>query len=443
MKKVNLSLVLFCFCFSLHAVDFSSNLQLKGTLFNYDNETKSVGLFKIKNQNSMDLISLNLSLTSENAGGSFILPELTKIADNSTEWNVWFKPLDSLKISAGTVYNSLNKETNDEDELSLINYNDFGYSLTFTYNKFNLSVALTPGNDQYWFYSDYSLKTKAGEKAYKKAYDKAYQYMYDKIYVEKYAEYLSSSTDTQVTVSTGNTNIGLNGQLHDGTQYYYYTYTLDNNGNHTHTVSINEIIEKINKQDAQASEKIQLEARKYAEKEAEAAKAKAITETKITAFSGLNVFMSLKTSLGTFCAIMNAESDFNNISVGAGFRKQFGGIAIFTDVAYYIVNKKLVKYSFDFDIIYVFDSINAQLYAVYSSGNEIGAIGKFSYNIGSSWIYLYLKDMDILNKDIQFSVKPGMKTSFGMLNFDFAVDFYFQKERFNISVPVSVGLQFN
>ena len=152
--------------------------------------------------------------------------------------------------------------------------------------------------------------------------------------------------------------------------------------------------------------------------------------------------MSLKTSIGTFCGIFNAESNFYDFSFGAGYRKQFGPVALFADAAYYIVNRNPVKYSLDFDVIYNMDNINAQAYAIYSSGNEIGAIGKLTYRMGTTKLYLYAKDMDILNKNIAFTLKPGIIGSFGMLDFDLALDFYYEKDKFNILIPLIVTLQF-
>lgn len=419
MKKILSLFILSVLSLSLFAIDFSSSLKINGTLFNYNNGDKSVGLFKVKNENPLDFISLDFGITSDNAGGYFVLPELSKILDSNTEWNVWFKPIEAIKIEAGTISNSLNLETIDDDELSLIKYKDFGYSVSFAYNKFNLSLALTPGNDQYWFYLDNSLKTKAGDKAYKKAYDEAYQYMYDQYYIAQY-----------------------NALVDDGTIKTESASVSEYSTSHQHTIKIQNIIKALNENDSTAEEKAQYFARMYAQKEAEGAKAKAIAETKITAFAGMDVFMSLKTSIGTFCGIFNAESDFTDFSFGAGYKKQFGPYSIFADAAYYIVNKNPVKYSFDFDVVYNMDAINAQAYVVYSSGNELGAIAKITYRMGTTRFYLYAKDMDILNKNLAFTVKPGMTGSFGMLDFDLAVDFYYEKDKFNVTVPLIITLQF-
>ena len=62
--------------------------------------------------------------------------------------------------------------------------------------------------------------------------------------------------------------------------------------------------------------------------------------------------------------------------------------------------------------------------------------------MGTTRFYLYAKDMDILNKNLAFTVKPGMTGSFGMLDFDLAVDFYYEKDKFNITVPLVITLQF-
>lgn len=419
MKKILSLFILSVLSLSLFAIDFSSSLKINGTLFNYNNGDKSVGLFKVKNENPLDFISLDFGITSDNAGGYFVLPDLSKILDSNTEWNVWFKPIEAIKIEAGTISNSLNLETIDDDELSLIKYKDFGYSVSFAYNKFNLSLALTPGNDQYWFYLDNSLKTKAGDKAYKKAYDEAYQYMYDQYYIAQY-----------------------NALVGDGTITTGYTSVTTDNTSHQHTINIQKIIKAINENDSKAEEKAQYFARMYAQDVANGAKETAIAETKITAFAGMDVFMSLKTSIGTFCGIFNAESDFTDFSFGAGYKKQFGPYSIFADAAYYIVNKNPVKYSFDFDVVYNMDAINAQAYVVYSSGNELGAIAKITYRMGTTRFYLYAKDMDILNKNLAFTVKPGMTGSFGMLDFDLAVDFYYEKDKFNVTVPLIITLQF-
>lgn len=432
MKKFFSLLILLFISTSLFAVDFSSSLKINGTLFNYNNEDKSVGLFKVKNENALDFISLSFGITSDNAGGSFILPELSKIQGSNTEWNVWFKPIDALKIDAGTISNSLYKESLDSDELSLIKFNDFGYSVTFTYNKFNLSLALTPGNDQYWFYLDNSLKTKAGDKAYKKAYDEAYQYMYEEYYIRSYESLVADGT-----ITTGGPD-GTISNIHAGDTYNNSAAS----SSHKHTINIQDVIKKINENDSKAEEKAHNFARMYAQDVANGAKETAIAETKITAFAGMDVFMSLKTSIGTFCGIFNAESDFTDISFGAGYKKQFGPYSIFADAAYYIVNKNPVKYSFDFDVVYNMDAINAQAYAVYSSGNELGAIAKITYRMGTTRFYLYAKDMDILNKNLAFTVKPGMTGSFGMLDFDLAIDCYYEKNKFNITVPLVITLQF-
>lgn len=436
MKKIiSLPVLLFLFTLSLFATDFSSSLKINGTLFGYNREDESVGLFSVKNENSLDFIALNFGITSDNAGGSFILPELSKIKDNNTEWNVWFKPIDILKIEAGTISNSLYKETTDNEEFSLIKYNDFGYSVSFAFNKFNISVALTPGNDQYWFYVDKSRKTKAGDEAYRKAYDDAYEYMYNYYYIKAYSENQGGSST--YPFSTGPQELII--EPSQGSSSYVVS---PHSHSHTATINISEIIKQIDEKDSTAREKAHSQARSYAQKEAKGAKEKAIAETSITAFSGMNVFMSLKTSIGTFCGIFNAESNFYDFSFGAGYRKQFGPVALFADAAYYIVNRNPVKYSLDFDVIYNMDNINAQAYAIYSSGNEIGAIGKLTYRMGTTKLYLYAKDMDILNKNLAFTLKPGLIGSFGMLDFDLALDFYYEKDKFNILIPLIVTLQF-
>jgi len=159
---------------SVFAADVAAKVRVGGNIFNYTTggsyndkgELKGAPLNKDKEEASAfslfnaDTIShtydapfATLSTSTDEAGAT-----VKFVGDeggiNAGDVQVWFKPIDVLKIQAGSHDLAMNKETIDWTEHhSKQAYGTYGYSLGFAQDAISANVCLGTG-DNGWFFKD-------------------------------------------------------------------------------------------------------------------------------------------------------------------------------------------------------------------------------------------------------------------------------------------------
>ena len=151
---------------SVFAADVSAKVRVTGEIFNLDNtvvneKNEAASAFKLFRaatvSHAYDAPYATLSTSTDNAGASV---NFTTGDDGTTDLGVsnvqvWFKPIDLLKIQAGHHDICMNKET--IDWTSTNGYVTFGYSLGFAQDAFSMNVALGTDNNG-WFFEDAQAK---------------------------------------------------------------------------------------------------------------------------------------------------------------------------------------------------------------------------------------------------------------------------------------------
>ena len=151
---------------SVFAADVSAKVRVTGEIFNLDNtvvneKNEAASAFKLFRaatvSHAWDAPYATLSTSTDNAGASV---NFTTGDDGTTNLGVsnvqvWFKPIDLLKIQAGHHDICMNKETIDWTTTN--GYGTFGYSLGFAQDAFSMNVALGTDNNG-WFFEDAQAK---------------------------------------------------------------------------------------------------------------------------------------------------------------------------------------------------------------------------------------------------------------------------------------------
>jgi len=105
------------FATSVFAADVSAGVRLEGSLFNWDGSNASA--LTLKHNNQFYHAPISFSISDDKAGGQLKLTDLDNnngdkgAAVVSSAWQIWFKPVDALKITVGAWANTLNQEKID------------------------------------------------------------------------------------------------------------------------------------------------------------------------------------------------------------------------------------------------------------------------------------------------------------------------------------------
>jgi len=140
MKKIVGILAAAAIATSVFAADVSAATKIGGKLFHYDAD-KTIGLLT-ENNDSHDYAQPNItfSVSDEKAGATVKLTtDGSDKAVKMTTQTIWFKPVDMLKITAGTFDIALNKETIDYTE-SVTGLGGNGFLATVDVSGFTLDV---------------------------------------------------------------------------------------------------------------------------------------------------------------------------------------------------------------------------------------------------------------------------------------------------------------
>ena len=134
---------------SVFAVDFTAGFQLKGEVLSYNGGTKDINVFKLVHENSKDDKPFIFSVSSEKAGGTLKFYDDASGDIVANYWNIWFKPLDMLKIDLGNQSASLNCETITYWMGKVLGTSDWGIKATFNFDALSISAMLN-AKDGYW-----------------------------------------------------------------------------------------------------------------------------------------------------------------------------------------------------------------------------------------------------------------------------------------------------
>ena len=147
---------------SVFAADVSAAVKVGGSIFDMDatvknkdgDEANSISILKAETVSATyDSPFATLSTSTDNAGGT------VKFVKNGSnvgwgEVQVWFKPIDTLKIQAGHQDFAMNKETIDWTEHhGQQAFGTYGYSLGFAQDAISVNLALGTTDGGY-FYQD-------------------------------------------------------------------------------------------------------------------------------------------------------------------------------------------------------------------------------------------------------------------------------------------------
>ena len=147
---------------SVFAADVSAKVRVGGKIFDMDatktnkdgNEANGISLLNADTiSHTYDAPFATLSTSTDNAGGTvkFVGDEN---GIKAGDVQVWFKPIDVLKIQAGSQDFAMNKETIDWTEHhGQQAYATYGYSLGFAQDAISANIAFGTG-DNGWFFQD-------------------------------------------------------------------------------------------------------------------------------------------------------------------------------------------------------------------------------------------------------------------------------------------------
>ena len=150
---------------SVFAADVSAKVKLDGKLLNVDTTKEKDGVSAVSIGHNTDESwnpVLKMAVSGDNYGASVDIYvgawDATKMGEwnhgyglGAREWNIWFKPIDVLKIQVGRINENVNQESIDYDT-RLWNYDDqWGYKLEFNFSGFEFNVGFHQGQGEYWF----------------------------------------------------------------------------------------------------------------------------------------------------------------------------------------------------------------------------------------------------------------------------------------------------
>ena len=175
MKKIITGIAALAMLTSVFAVDFTAGFQLKGEALNYNGDKKNINVFKLAHENTKDDKPFIFSISTDKVGGTL------KFYDNSSVkfdtwndknydgkvdagetsydaqsvmmanyWNIWFKPLDMLKVDLGNHDTKLNCESITYWMGKVLGTSDWGIKATFSFDALSISAMLNAGNGAYW-----------------------------------------------------------------------------------------------------------------------------------------------------------------------------------------------------------------------------------------------------------------------------------------------------
>ena len=179
MKKIVGILAAAAIAASVFAADVSAGVRLEGSLFNWDGSNASA--LTLKHNNQYYHAPISFSISDDKAGGQLKLTDLddgnyvyadaTKnppVAEKavantgnvvSSAWQIWFKPVDVLKITVGCWANTLNQEKidwcNSDSKIAGDDGNLGSWVITLApIDGLSIDLAFTQEFGKFWFQSN-------------------------------------------------------------------------------------------------------------------------------------------------------------------------------------------------------------------------------------------------------------------------------------------------
>ena len=150
MKKIITGIAALAMLTSVFAVDFTAGFQLKGEVLSYDGNSKNIDVFKLSHDNTKDDKPFIFSVSSEKAGGTLKFYDDAAGDIVANYWNIWFKPLDMLKVDLGNHDTKLNCESITWWRGKVLATSDWGIKATFNFDALSISAMLNAANGAYW-----------------------------------------------------------------------------------------------------------------------------------------------------------------------------------------------------------------------------------------------------------------------------------------------------
>ena len=164
MKKITGILAVAAMATSLFAADFSAGARLSGEVLKYDGNSEGVTAISIKGDNNPWNKPFALSVSSDVAGASWKFTDNVTVATGVTvdekkgsvdvakkghvlatsNYQIWFKPVDMLTVKVGNIAESMNTESIDWGG-RVLNYDSFGYECVVNTNGITFALSLVPG----------------------------------------------------------------------------------------------------------------------------------------------------------------------------------------------------------------------------------------------------------------------------------------------------------
>ncbi|MCR5285841.1 MAG: hypothetical protein K6D95_09605 [Treponema sp.] len=165
MKKIVAGLAALAMAASVFAVDVASMIQLDGRLMAYDDAYgfRAVEVNPWDPQGTSDFVwkfsasgdksgaTLWAYTTTETDTGDTLLGKQKLATDyNLSEYSLWFKPADWLKVTVGNVYASSALNPQFGWWAKTAEFAKYGYQCDFTFDALSFSVILAPGQNTFW-----------------------------------------------------------------------------------------------------------------------------------------------------------------------------------------------------------------------------------------------------------------------------------------------------
>lgn len=148
MKKIITAVAAVAMATTMFAADVAATVKMAGSLFNLDG-SKNVSLLKVADDATESYkAAVTLSVSGDKAGASINYgnkPALTRVAHN-----IWFAPVDALKITLGNSDKAINQEKIDWSNTET-NVGGYGFKADVNVDAFSASVMLYGGEGNYWF----------------------------------------------------------------------------------------------------------------------------------------------------------------------------------------------------------------------------------------------------------------------------------------------------
>lgn len=216
---------------SIFAADVSAKVNLDGSLFNYNSESKTISALKLSEGKQNWNPIFQMSVNGDNAGASMSFYDSGADTEvKSVNYSVWFKPIDWLKVTVGGFSTNLNQETIDFCNTKT-GIDSTGYALSLSFGGFSADAFFAPGwsgknvlknGDEVISYEDIfsgnfdpskGVKTEADEKVFFKKVGNA-----DATFAEFYGK-LAYAADFGTVNAYINTNDGGKGNRDFGIGY--------------------------------------------------------------------------------------------------------------------------------------------------------------------------------------------------------------------------------